>query len=156
MHIKPNVVVIQIYVDRSIFAREICENVVEISFFLSLYINSYKFWNWHTEAFNGNVMVSCSWKIRFLRQGSRIYFKNCLPIANEIKLSGYDRSKYDICQEIQSSKDSDLSEYLHLLRLSLQIPLNVYVWTFALFTHTLPKYWYYVKASGVELAVWIC
>ena len=100
--------------------------------FFSFYIKSYKFWNWHTEAFNGNVMVSCSWKIRFLRQGSRIYFKNCLPIANEIKLSGYDRSKYDICQEIQSSKDSDLSEYLHLLRLSLQIPLNVYVWTFVL------------------------
>ena len=101
MHIKPNVVVIQMYVDRSIFAREICEDVV----------------------------VSCSFKMRFLRQGSRIYFKHCLPIANGRKLSGYDRSicDCDICQEVQNSKDSDLSEYLHLLRLSLQIPLNVYV-----------------------------
>ena len=99
MHIKPNVVVIQMYVDRSIFAREICEDVV----------------------------VSCSFKMRFLRQGSRIYFKHCLPIANERKLSGYDRSICDKCQEVQNSKDSDLYEYLHLLRLSLQIPLNVYV-----------------------------
>ena len=89
------------YVDRSIFAREICEDVV----------------------------VSCSFKMRFLRQGSRIYFKHCLPIANERKLSGYDRSicDCDICQEVQNNKDLDLSEYLHLLRLSLQIPLNVYV-----------------------------